>query len=215
MLTLYTHNTPNGYKVTIALEELGLDYTVERVNVHEGEQFAPDFVAKNANSKIPVLSDSETGVTICESNAILLYLAEKSGQLLPRVAAERAKAMELLFFQAAHIGPMFGQRAHFSLYAPETLPYAINRYETESARLEQVMDRMLTGDWFLPEYSIVDIAVFGWLYTSVAMGFDIAAAPRLAAFYQRMLDRPAVQKGITIPDVLPSFAPRKILEAAE
>ncbi|MEM6311926.1 MAG: glutathione S-transferase N-terminal domain-containing protein [Pseudomonadota bacterium] len=215
MVTLYTHNTPNGYKVAVALEELGLDYTVKRVNVHQGEQFAPDFVAINANSKIPVLSDSETGVTIGESNAILLYLAEMSGQLLPKGSAERAKAMELLFFQAAHIGPMFGQRAHFSLYAPETLPYAINRYETESARLEQVMDTMLTGDWFLPEYSIVDIAVFGWLYTSVAMGFDIAATPRLAAFYQRMLDRPAVQNGITIPDVLPSFAPRKTLEAAE
>ncbi|MEM6324956.1 MAG: glutathione S-transferase N-terminal domain-containing protein [Pseudomonadota bacterium] len=215
MLTLYTHNTPNGYKVTIALEELGLDYHVERVNVHEGEQFAPDFAAKNANSKIPVLSDSATGVTIGESNAILLYLAEKTGKLLPEGASERAKAIELLFFQAAHIGPMFGQRAHFSLYALETLPYAINRYEAEGARLQQVLDRMLGAEWFLPTYSIVDIAVFGWLHTSVSMGFDLAETPRLAAFHRRMLARPAVQKGIAIPDVLPSFAPRKTLEAVQ
>lgn len=215
MLTLYTHNTPNGYKVTIALEELGIDYTVERVNVHQGDQFAPDFIAKNANSKIPVLSDSETGVTIGESNAILLYLAEKTGKLFPKEGAGRAKAMEFLFFQAAHMGPMFGQRAHFSLYAPETLPYAINRYETEGARLEQVMDSMLTGDWFLEEYSIVDIAVFGWLHTSVCMGFDVSRTPGLAAFHQRMMDRSAVRKGIAIPDVLPTFAPRKPLEAAE
>lgn len=215
MLTLYTHNTPNGYKVTIALEELGLGYEMERINVHQGEQFAPAFTAKNANAKIPVLSDSETGVTIGESNAILLYLAEKTGKLLPADASKRAKALELLFFQAAHVGPMFGQRAHFSLYAPETLPYAINRYETESARIEQVMDDLLTGDWFLDDYSIVDIAVFGWLYTSVAMGFDITSTPRLKAFYDRMLARPAVAKGITRPDVLPSFGPRKTLEAAE
>lgn len=215
MLTLYTHNTPNGHKVAVALEELGLDYTVARVNVHKGEQFASDFVAKNPNSKIPVLSDSATGVTIGESNAILIYLADKTGKLLPAGTKERAKAVELLFFQAAHIGPMFGQRAHFSLYAPETIPYAINRYEAESARLERAMDTMLTGNWFLPDYSIVDISVFGWLYTSVSMGFDIAQTPHLAAFYWRMLDRPAVRKGITIPDVLPDFAPRKTLEPAE
>lgn len=215
MLTLYTHNTPNGHKVAIALEELGLKYNVARVNVHQGEQFAPDFAAKNANSKIPVLSDSETGVTIGESNAILLYLAEKTGRLLPTTTAGRARAVELLFFQAAHIGPMFGQRAHFSLYAPETLPYAIHRYETEGARLEQVMDTILKDDWFLPAFSIVDIAVFGWLHTSVSMGFDIARTPRLSAFYHRMLERPAVQKGITVPDVLPHFIPRKPKEAAE
>jgi len=122
MITLYTHNTPNGHKVSIALEELGLDYEVARVNVHEGAQFAPEFTALNANSKVPVLTDSETGVTTAESNAILLYLAEKTGKLLPPDQADRAKALELLFFQAACVGPMFGQRAHFSLYAPETLP---------------------------------------------------------------------------------------------
>ncbi|MCA3573216.1 MAG: glutathione S-transferase N-terminal domain-containing protein [Aestuariivirga sp.] len=206
MLTFYTHNTPNGFKVAIALEELGLDYRIERVNVHAGEQFAPAFKAVNPNAKVPVLVDDETGVATAESNAILLYLAEKTGLLLPKDRVLRQKAIELLFFQAASIGPMFGQRAHFVLFAPEALPYAINRYDTEGERLYDVLETLLEGhEWFLPEYSIVDIAVFGWVFTAVTMGFQIGARPALNAWYARMLARPAVAKGMTIPAPLPAF----------
>jgi GSH-dependent disulfide-bond oxidoreductase len=124
VLTLYTHNTPNGHKIAIALEELGLPYEVVRVNVHTGAQFAPDFMQLNPNAKVPVLRDDETGVVTAESNAILLYLAEKTGRLMPKGPVGRAKLVELLFFQAASLGPMFGQRAHFALFAPEhvTMP---------------------------------------------------------------------------------------------
>lgn len=210
MLTLYTHNTPNGHKVTIALEELGLPYELQRVNVHVGEQFAPDFVASNPNAKVPVLKDDETGIVTAESNAILLYLAGKSGKLMPGDAAGRAKLMELMFFQAASVGPMFGQRAHFSLYAPEKLDYAIARYDAEGDRLYGVIEAYLgEKDWLLPEYSIADIAMFGWVNTSVAMGFGLEAFPRLAAWVERMRARPAVARGLAIPDVLPQFKPRR------
>lgn len=210
MLTLYTHNTPNGHKIAIALEELGLAYRLVRVNVHAGAQFAPDFVQMNPNAKVPVLADDETGVTLAESNAILLYLAEKTGRLMPVDAAGRAKLLELLFFQAASIGPMFGQRAHFALFAPEQVDYAIARYDAEGDRLYGVLEAYLgQKDWLLDGYSIADIAVFGWVNAIIAMGLGVAGYPVLAAWVDRMLARPAVVRGLAIPDRLPAFGPRR------
>lgn len=208
MIELYTHNTPNGHKISIALEELGLPYTVKRVNTFAGEQFAPDFVALNPNAKIPVIVDTETGVTVYESNAILLYLAEKAGRLMPTDLKGRHEAMELLFLQAASVGPMFGQRAFFHLFSPEKVPFARDRYTAEAERLEAVMDKLLEGrDYFCGDYSIVDIAFFGWVNTSIAAFFPIDAHPNLKAWYERVAARPAVQKGVTIPEPLIDFTP--------
>jgi GST-like protein len=208
MFTLYAHGSPNPHKVSIALEELGLPYEAKVVDIWSGAQFAPDFVALNPNSKVPVLVDHQAGQTLFESNAILLHLAEKTGRLLPADAAQRSRALQLLFFQAASIGPMFGQRAHFALFAPEKPPYAVERYRAEGERLTQVVEGLLDGrDWFLDEYSIVDIAFFGWFWCSVHQGFAIDRQPQLRRWYDRMADRPAVQRGVVTPLPLPDFTP--------
>lgn len=211
MITLITHNTPNGHKISIALEELGLPYEARTVDVRTGAQFAPDFVRLNPNAKIPVIVDDETGQVVYESNAILLYLADKAGRLVPKDGPARWEALQLLFFQAASVGPMFGQRAHFSLFAPPGLDYAAQRYVKEGERLNDVMETLLADrPWFLASgYSIVDIAHFGWLHTAVRMGFAIGARPKLADWFERMLARPAVRTGITIPAPLPDFDARR------
>lgn len=212
MITLYTHNTPNGHKVSIALEELGIAYEVKTIDVRAGAQHAPDFVALNPNAKIPVIIDSDTGLTVYESNAILLYLADKAGKLMPKAGPEYWEAMELLVFQAASIGPMYGQRAHFGFYAPDGSAYALSRYDKEGERLNAVMDRMLQArDWFLASgFSIVDIAHYGWVHTAVRMGYAIGAYPHLNAWFERVSARPAVQRGVAIPAALPPFrAPRR------
>lgn len=207
MITFYGHGSPNPHKVAIALEELGIPYEARVVNIWAGEQFAPEFVALNPNSKVPVIVDHEAGRTIFESNAILLYLAEKTGRLLPNAPEERSEALQLLFFQAASIGPMFGQRAWFTLFAPEKPASAAARYVNEGDRLEAVLDRLLTGrDYFLASgYSIVDIAVFGWMWCAVSQGFDVSDHPQLKAWFDRVAARPAVSRGVTIPLPLPDF----------
>lgn len=208
MIELYTHNTPNGHKISIALEELGLPYEVKRVDTFVGQQFAPEFVALNPNAKIPVIVDTDTGVTVFESNAILLYLAEKAGRLMPVDLEGRHHAVELLFFQAASVGPMFGQRAYFAYFSPEEVPAAFERYAREAARLEAVMDAMLEGrSYFCGEYSIVDISMFGWVNTAVASFFPVDGYANLGAWYDRVAARPAVRRGLTIPAPLIDFAP--------
>jgi GST-like protein len=208
MITLYAHGSPNPHKISIALEELGLPYETRIVNVWEGEQFSPEFMTLNPNAKVPVIVDHETGYTLYESNAILLYLAEKTGKLFPTEKLQRWKGLQLLFFQAASIGAMFGQRAHFNLFAPEKLNYAIERYLKEGDRLTTVLETLLTErEYFLDEYSIVDIAHFGWLWCSMHQGFAIDAYPNLKAWFDRVAARPAVQKGVTIPLELPDFTP--------
>lgn len=210
MIDLYTHNTPNGHKISIALEELGLPYAVKRVNTFAGEQFAPDFVAMNPNAKIPVIVDHDTGQVVYELNAILLYLAEKAGRLIPADPKGRFEAIELLFFQAASIGPMFGQRAFFAYFSSEKDPYAFDRYAKEAARLEAVMDRMLEGrEYFCGDYSIVDISIFGWVNTAVASFFPVSGYQNLGAWFDRVAARPAVKKGVTIPAPLIDFTPLK------
>ncbi len=214
MFTLYSHGSPNGHKITIALEELQLPYEVHQTNVFAGEGQTSEFLSVNPNGKIPVIKDTETGQIITESNAILLYLANKAGKLMPTEPTEYWRGIELLFFQASTIGPMFGQRAHFTIMASETVPYAMKRYVEEGERLYKLLDEFLMGrEYFLNDYSIVDIAHFGWLFTAVHMGFSFDKYPNLKAWYDRVGARPAVQKGVTIPSGLPTLPPRKDLVA--
>jgi len=208
MITFYAYGAPNPHKVSIALLELGLPHEIKVVEIWKGGGQAPEFLAINPNGKVPVITDDETGLTISESNAILLYLAEKTGRLLPKEPKLRQRALELLFFQASGVGPMFGQRAWFTLFAPEKVPYAIKRYRDEAERLTRVIEGLLPADkpWFLgEEYSIVDIAFMGWVWTAVQMHFPIDDYPKLKAWFERMLAREAVQKGIVTPNPLPVF----------
>jgi GSH-dependent disulfide-bond oxidoreductase len=209
MITFYAYGAPNPFKVAIALLELGLEHEINVVKIWEGAGQSPEFLAINPNGKVPVIVDSDTGLTISESNAILLYLAEKTGKLLPTDARLRQRALELLFFQASGVGPMYGQRAWFTLFAPEKVPYAITRYRNEAERLNQVIEGILQEGkpWFLgDEYSIVDIAFMGWVWTAVQMHFSIDDYPKLKAWFDRMLARPAVQQGVVTPNPLPVFA---------
>ena len=146
MIDLYTYTTPNGRKPAILLEELGLPYSIHKIDIGKGDQFSPEFIAINPNSKIPAIIDRDTDITVFESGAILIYLAEKTGKFLPKEGAERARVIEWLMFQMASIGPMFGQLGHFRNAAPEKLPYAISRYEKETLRLFGILDRQLTDN---------------------------------------------------------------------
>lgn len=205
MLDLYTHSTPNGYKISIALEELGLDYTAHKVDISAGEQFAPEMLSRNPNARIPILVDNSTGITVYESSAILLYLAEKSGRLFPSRDEQTAywDAHQRLIFASASVGPMFGQRMHFSYLAPETVPYSITRYENECARLQNVLNTMLEGHTYFTgnDFSIVDIAMFGWVHVAQMVGYlPDDGTPALNAWYSRVLERPGVQRGLAVPE---------------
>lgn len=218
-ITFWGHGSPNPHKVAIALEELGLPYEARIVDTAAGEQHEPWFAAMSPNAKVPVIQDAETGRTLYESNAILLYLADKAARLVPPAetaeTAERDEALQLLFLQASAVGPMFGQRAWFSLFAPDKPAYALERYRAEGHRLETVLDRLLDGrDHFLASgYSIVDIAFFGWVWCATHQGFAIDDHPRLSRWYDRVAARPAVRKGVTVPLPLPDFAPYRAAPA--
>jgi GST-like protein len=199
MIDLYTAPTPNGFKVSIALEELELPYRVHVVDIRSGAQFAPDFLAISPNNKIPAIVDGE--LSIFESGAILVYLAEKAGRLLPASGPGRFKVLEWLFFQVGSIGPMLGQIHHFRNYAPEKIPYAIDRYVNEGKRLFQVVDRRLSGSRFLAgdEYSIADIANMPWMRLHKNQGIDVAEYPHVARWIAELETRPAVIKGLAVP----------------
>ncbi|MGO9455062.1 MAG: glutathione S-transferase N-terminal domain-containing protein [Candidatus Binataceae bacterium] len=208
MIDLYTWTTPNGRKISVMLEECALQYSVHPVNIRENEQFKPEFVAICPNSKIPAIVDhDENNLSIFESGAILIHLAEKTGKLLPKTAAGRAKVIEWLMWQMANIGPMLGQANHFLNVAPEKLPYAINRYVTECARLFKVMDDQLgRGAYLAGDYSIADIATYPW----VSAAFPLIQKANVDAVgegtnVKRWIDaigaRPAVQKGMAVPKV--------------
>lgn len=197
MITLYTHSGPNPRKIQIALEELALPHTLEIVDVWHGEGQREEFLALNPNGKIPVIRDDETGQTVYESNAILLYLAEKTARLFPRDEAARWRGLQLLFFQAASIGPMFGQRVWFDRHAPERITYAMDRYRAETERLLDVVERSLDGrTWFLDEYSIVDIAHFGWIASAVNLGYSLGERPDVRRWYDQVGSRPAVVRAM-------------------
>ena len=207
MIDLYTWTTPNGRKVSVMLEECGLEYSVHPVNIRDGDQFKPEYVKICPNSKIPAIVDRDSGLSMFESGAILVYLAEKTGKFLPAKQPGRGKVLEWLFWQMANIGPMFGQAGHFSNAAPEKIPYAINRYLTESARLIKVLDDHLEHtEYVAGDYSIADIANYPW----VSVGFDLIKAAKadvvgeganVARWIKAIGERPAVKKGMEVPKV--------------
>lgn len=200
MFDLYTFTTPNGRKVSIALEELQLPYQVHKIDITKGEQFTPEYIAINPNSKIPALVDRDAQITIFESGAILLYLAEKTGKLLPTEAKKRFEVIEWLMFQMASVGPMFGQYNHFNRFAPEKIPYAIDRYQKETLRLYGVLDRQLSDNEFIcGDYSITDIATFPWIAAYEFMGLTLDENPNLKRWLEVMQQLPAVQVGMKVP----------------
>ncbi len=200
MIDLYTFTTPNGRKASIMLEEVGLDYNVHKIDITKDQQFTPEFVAINPNSKIPAIVDQETNITVFESGAILIYLAEKTGQLLPTSQPQRFQVLEWLMLQMGSIGPMFGQLNHFKKFAPEQIPYAIARYEKETLRLYGVLDQQLSGQEFLcGDYSIADIATYPWVAIYDFQGLTLDHHPNLRRWVETIEARPAVQRGMTIP----------------
>ena len=202
MLDLYTWRTPNGRKVSIMLEELGVPYQVHTINIGAGEQFSPDFVAINPNSKIPALVD-RTGtqpVTLFESGAILVYLAEKYQQFLPASGPARYTVLQSLMFQMGSIGPILGQVHHFLRFAPEPIPYAIQRYGTEANRLYGVLNQVLaTSEYIAGEYSIADMALFPWISRHDWQQIELADYEHVARWYEQLQARPAVQRGMAVP----------------
>jgi len=208
MIDLFTWTTPNGRKVSVMLEECGLPYTVHPVNIRENEQFKPQFVAICPNSKIPAIVDrDENNLSIFESGAILIHLAEKTGKFLPKTIAGRAKVFEWLMWQMANIGPMLGQANHFLNAAPEKIPYAINRYVTECARLFKVMDSQLARHEYLAgDYSIADIANYPWVSAAFpllkqANPEGVGEGNNIQRWISSIGARLAVQKGMTVPTV--------------
>ena len=199
MIDFYTFTTPNGRKVSIMLEELALPYNVHSIDISKNDQFTPEFIAINPNSKIPAIIDQETGITVFESGAILMYLAEKSGKFLPTATAEKYEVIQWLMFQMASVGPMFGQLNHFRRYAPEQIPYAIDRYEKETLRLYSVLDRQLADREFVcGEYSIADMAIYPWVAIYEFQGLTLEAHPYLQRWVNTMAARPAVQTGMKV-----------------
>lgn len=204
MITLYTWGTPNGRKVSIMLEECALPYRVEAVDITQKQQFRPEFVAINPNSKIPVIVDADgpggQPFALFESGAILLYLAEKTGQFLPADARGRYAAIQWLMFQMGGVGPMFGQTHHFLRYAPEPVPYAIGRYRTETARLYGVLNHRLgEADYLAGEYSVADIATYPWVARHEWHDVALTDYPNVARWYASIGERPAVQRGMVVP----------------
>ena len=201
MIELYTSPTPNGYKVSIMLEETGMEYSVHPIDLGKGEQKTPEFLAMNPNGRIPVIVDRDNDdFVVFESGAILIYLAEKSGQLLPREEKARSRVLQWLMFQMGGIGPMMGQANVFFRYFPEKIPAAIHRYQHEGRRLLEVLDRQLDGrDYLCGEYSIADIATWPWAVTHEWSGISVDGLGNLQSWLQRMAQRPAVARGRKIP----------------
>lgn len=197
MIDLYYWTTPNGHKITIFLEEVGLPYTVIPINIGAGDQFKPEFLKIAPNNRIPALVDHEpatgdTPISIFESGAILLYLAEKTGKLIPTDLQGRVEVLQWLFWQMGGLGPMAGQNHHFSQYAPEKIPYAINRYVNETGRLYAVMDQRLSDREFLAgEYSIADIASYPWVVPYEKQGQTLEAFPNVKRWFEAIQSRPA------------------------
>jgi GST-like protein len=203
VIDLYTWTTPNGRKVQIMLEELGLPYNVHSINIGKNEQFAPDFLKISPNNKIPAIVDSEgpngKPISIFESGAILMYLAEKHGKFWPQDTPTKYLVMQWLMFQMGGFGPMLGQAHHFLKFAPEKIPYAMDRYAKEAQRLYGVIDKRLgEAEYLAGDYSIADIATFPWAQSFAMQGIDMAAFPNVKRWFDAILARPAVQRGIAV-----------------
>jgi len=204
MIDLYTWTTPNGRKVSIMLEETGLPYRVHAVNIGKDEQFRPEFVKISPNSKIPAIVDPDgpggQPLAMMESGAILVYLADKTGQLLAKSGAARYQTLQWLMFQMGGVGPMFGQTHHFLRAAKEPVPYAIERYTKETRRLYGVLDAQLKAHACLAgEYSIADIATYPWVSRHEWQKVDLADFPNVKRWFDAISARPAVQKGMNVP----------------
>jgi len=203
MIDLYTATTPNGRKVSIALEELGLPYEAHAIGLRRLEQKEPWFLAINPNGRIPAIVDRDEGdFPVFESGAILVYLAEKAGSLLPSGCQGRSRVMQWLMFQMGGVGPMQGQANVFHRYFPEKIPVVIERYQNETRRLYGVMDgRLSSAEFLADDYSIADIAVYPWVAQHDWSGIDLAAFPHLSRWYAQLGARPAVQRGMDVPSV--------------
>jgi GST-like protein len=206
MIDLHYAPTPNGWKISIMLEELGLPYNVIPVDIRAGEQFRPEFLAISPNNRIPAIvdhtpSDGGGPFSVFETGAILIYLADKTGRFLPTETRARSNVLQWLMWQMSGLGPMLGQHGHFALYAPEKIPYAIERYRDEAARLYRVLDTQLgktEGYVAGPDYSIADIACFPWTMTHKAQGFTLDDYPNIKRWYALVRARPQVQAGLAI-----------------
>ncbi len=214
MITLYTAATPNGHKASVTLEELALPYTVHALNLMKGEQKTAHFLAINPNGRIPAIVDpDEENFAIFESGAIMIYLAEKAGKLLPTDVRGRSRVIQWLMFQMGGVGPMMGQANVFFRYMPEKIQPAIDRYQNESKRLLTVLDSQLKDNEFLAgDYSIADIANFCWARTHNWSGVDISDLPNLKRWMDTIYARDAVQRGLKVPE---EMNPAKIIEAAK
>ena len=200
MIKLYYWPTPNGHKIPIMLEECGLEYEVFPVNMLKGEQFEEGYLRINPNNKIPAIVDTDgpsgESISIFESGAILLYLAEKTAKFIPSSPAKRLDVIQWLFFQVANVGPMFGQCGHFLQYAPERVEYGIDRYQTETKRLYRVMDKKLGDTKYLAgDYSIADMATYPWVKINYFHEIDIDNYPNVKKWRDDIGSRPAVVKG--------------------
>ncbi len=205
MIDLHYWPTPNGWKISIMLEECGLPYRVIPVNITRGEQFTPDFLAISPNNRMPAIVDHDpagggASLGVFESGAILVYLADKTGQFLPHELRARTQVLEWLMWQMGGLGPMLGQNGHFMLYAPDKIPYAIERYAREARRLYGVLDAQLgrTGAFVAGAYSIADMACFPWIRTHKAQGIALADFQNLQRWYEEMKARVAVRRGVDL-----------------
>jgi GST-like protein len=204
MIDVYSWPTPNGHKVHIMLEETGLEYNVHAIDISSGDQFKPEFLAISPNNKIPAMVDHQgpdgKPFSLFESGAILIYLAEKTGQFLPRDTVGRHTTLQWLMFQMGGVGPMLGQTHHFRVYAPQQVEYAVNRYTNEAKRLYGVMDRQLKTTAYLAgnDYTIADIATFPWTRSWKNQGLDLADFPNVKDWHERIAARPAVQRGVEV-----------------
>lgn len=203
MIDLYTWPTPNGQKVQILLEELELPYEVHGVDIGAGEQFTPEFLRISPNNKIPAIIDRDgpggEPYPMFESGAILIYLAEKAGRLLPSEPRAHYNVLQWLMFQMGSVGPMLGQAHHFRAYAPQRIAYAIERYTNETARIYGVLERRLSAhDYLADDYSIADIAVFPWLRSYERQGQNIDDFPAVRRWFDTIAARPAVQRGLEV-----------------
>jgi GST-like protein len=206
MIDLYYWPTPNGWKVTIFCEEAEVPYRIVPVNISRGEQFAPDFLKISPNNRMPAIVDPDgpngKPIALFESGAILIYLAEKHGRFLAKEPPHaRYDAIQWLMWQMGNVGPMFGQAGHFTRYAPEKIPYAIDRYTNETRRLLRVLDtRLQDRDFVAGEYSIADMAIFPWVHAVERLVGGLTEAPKAAAWVERLRARPAVQRGLAVLD---------------
>lgn len=204
MIDVYSWATPNGHKIHIMLEEVGLEYKAVPIDIGAGDQFTPEFLAISPNNKIPAIIDSDgpdgKPLALFESGAILFYLAEKTGKFLPQDPVGRYTTMQWLMFQMGGIGPMLGQAHHFRIYAPEKIEYAVNRYSNEARRLYGVMDKRLGVSRFLAgnEYSIADIATFPWTRSWKNQGIELDEFPNVKRWFETIAARPAVVRGVEV-----------------